>query len=847
VTNLSGWLPKPAGKLGPIRAGADGHLYGGSERIRFFGVNICFGANFPRKADAEKVAGRLAKFGINVVRFHHMDNRAFPDGIRARNVAHNRDLDAEALDRLDYFIAQLKRQGIYANLNLLVSRPFNAADGLPAAIERIPWKDRHAAGFFHAPMIELQKEYARKLLSHRNPYTELTYAEDPAVAFIEINNENGLIHGWLGNEVDRLPGEFLADLQRQWNSWLQRRYRSTDLVRKAWELKEEPLGDELLMNAAFDNGTQHWRLERHEKAEASAAVSDDVPPSFRAASRAAKSVRVAITRPSSDSWHVQFHQAGLKVDAKRPYTFTFWAKADKPLTATVVTNQAHPPWQRLGLSVPISLTTEWQEFRFVFEPTANDDNARVGISDLARHTGTIWLVGPSFRPGGIIGLHSDERLETGTMKPFEHARFGERTAAGQRDWLRFLWETEDNYWETMRRYLKDDLKVRAVVIGTIVGCSTPNLMARFDAVDSHAYWHHPSFPGRPWDPEDWFVTNRSMVNETGGTLPGLAFRRVLGKPHCVTEYNHAAPNTFGSEGFLLLAAYGALQDWDALYAFSYSHRRDDWGPGRISGFFDIDQHPTKMVSLVPAMALFMRGDVKPAEKAIVVGLDKEHEVDALRKARSWDLVHAGHLGVSRPAALIHRVAIATGGTEKPANAIGNDSAREKPFYESDTKELAWDLRTPMRGVVTVNTFKSRAAIGYSGGKRFDLGGVVIEPGATSQDGWSAITVTALDGTLASGPARVLITATGYVQNTDMVWKNAEKTSVGRNWGKAPSLVEGIPARITLPLSADRAQAWALGERGERKTALAVQASDDGKAQINLGTPAQTLWYEVSCR
>jgi len=42
---------------------------------------------------------------------------------------------------------------------------------------------------------------------------------------------------------------------------------------------------------------------------------------------------------------------------------------------------------------------------------------------------------------------------------------------------------------------------------------------------------------------------------------------------------------------VLLAAYGALQDWDAIYAFAYSHRKD-WDARRIPGFFDIDQHPT---------------------------------------------------------------------------------------------------------------------------------------------------------------------------------------------------------------------------------------------------------------
>lgn len=95
LTDLSGWLEAPAGKRGFIHAEKDGHLYAGRQRIRFFGVNFCFGANFPRHDDAEKIAARLAKFGINVVRFHHMDMQPFPGGIRARDDKSTRQLDPE--------------------------------------------------------------------------------------------------------------------------------------------------------------------------------------------------------------------------------------------------------------------------------------------------------------------------------------------------------------------------------------------------------------------------------------------------------------------------------------------------------------------------------------------------------------------------------------------------------------------------------------------------------------------------------------------------------------------------------------------------------------------------------
>jgi hypothetical protein len=842
VTDLSGWLHKPAGKFGPVRAGKDGHLYASDKRVRFFGVNLCFGANFPRKEDAKKVAARLAKFGVNAVRFHHMDMFAFPAGIRARKAAGTGDLDPAALDRLDYFFAELKRHGIYADLNLLVSRPFAKGDGLPEEIESVGWKERHVAGFFDPKVLKLQKEYARKLLTHRNPYTKLTYAEDPAVAFVEINNENGLIHAWLGRQVERLPDVFLRELHKQWNAWLRQRHSTTAKLRRAWGVKEDKPGPEMLANATFAAGVKGWNLERHGTAKASAAAGDDLPAALRGSSPAPMSMLLSVTQSGTEGWHVQFNQSGLKVRTGRAYTLTFWAKADKPRSVSAELGQAHAPWKNLGLAAEVKLGVSWKQFRFVFLPSAAEANARVGFSGLARQTGKVWLAGVSFRPGGTVGLGPKERLEDGSVELCQRSRFGERTAEGQRDWLRFLGETEGAYWQALRRYLKEDLKVRGVVVGTIVGCSTPNLMARLDAVDTHAYWQHPHFPHRPWDPADWTVANRTMVNEPGGTLPGLALRRIVGKPHLVTEYNHAAPNTYGAEGFLLLAAYGALQDWDAVFAFAYAHG-GDWDARRIKGFFDIDQHPVKMATLPAAVALFVRGDVKPARKQVVAALGKEKEVDALRTAGPWELVHAGHVGVPREAALVHRVALATEGV-KPEPDAAKPERPAGPRYAADTGELLWDLGKKGRGVVTVNTPKSKAVIGYGGGKRFDLGGVVVAPGATRQDGWCAVTLTVTEGGLSSGAARLLITAVGEAENTGMKWKSAAHDSVGRDWGKAPSVVEGIPVRITLPRKA--ARAWVLDGRGQRKAALPVQVSG-GKAVLSLGPERRTLWYEVELK
>ncbi len=844
ITDISHLSDKPAGKEGFVGVGRDGHLYSGGKRIRFLGVNLCFGACFPRKEDSEKIARRIAKYGINIVRFHHMDMGTFPVGIRDPRTKDTRRLHPEALDRLDYLIYQLKRNGIYTNLNLLVSRPFNAADGLPPEIESLDWKERHIVGFFYEPVIELQKEYARNLLTHRNPYTNTTYAEEPAVAFVEINNENGLIHSWLGYQVDRLPSVFLKELQRQWNQWLRRRYATTEAVKRAWQVKEEPPGDELLINGGFTDGLKNWVLEQHEGAKAEASV-ERFPEGPDGPTVALK---VRVLQKGRQGWHIQLNQPGLTVEPGVPYTLTFWARSERDRTISVGIKEAHSPWNDLGFRTNVPVTKLWSRFEFSFLLAQGDSNARVDVSGLGEAEGTFWFAGFSFKKGGTVGLNPDEKIEAGSVEIVLRGQQGRRTIHAQKDWITFLWQTEERYWRTIADFIKGELNYRGLVIGTIVGCSTPNLMAKLDAVDTHAYWQHPIFPSRPWDADDWIVPNRTMVSVRGGTIPSLALRRVLGKPHSVTEYNHPAPNTYSSEGFLLLAAYASLQDWDAIYAFSYSHRTDDWDLRRIPNFFDIDQHPTKMVTLIPAAVMFRRGDVQPAKKLICVPLPKDAEQQILLTANPWDLVHAGHLKVPGPLALVHRIAMATEGIPVPKGAERPGAQQVDGPIVSDTGELMWDLSDPTGGVVTINSERSKAVIGFAGGRIFKLGWLQIEGVRSLQDDWVAVTVTEMEAGRSPGRdrsrvRRLLITATGYAENTNMVWKTPDRSSVGRQWGDPPSLVEGIGAQIKVAFSARTAKAWALDERGQRRKEVPVTVGN-GVVSLRLGPEWRTLWYEL---
>jgi hypothetical protein len=214
--DVSFLLDAPAGKHGFIQV-TNGHLAtADGQRIRFWGVNITDWSKgsrqIPSKNDAAFVAATLARFGIDCARFQFLDLEA-PRGLIDSHAPGSRTLDADQLDKEDFFIAELEKRGIYIDFNLLVGRPFKAADGVQDA--NLLRQGAKGTSLFDRRLIELQKEYAQQLLGHRNPYTRLKYTEDPAVAIVEINNENALNIGF------RAPSPFYEqELTEMYNNWL---------------------------------------------------------------------------------------------------------------------------------------------------------------------------------------------------------------------------------------------------------------------------------------------------------------------------------------------------------------------------------------------------------------------------------------------------------------------------------------------------------------------------------------------------------------------------------------------------------------------------------------------------
>ena len=228
ASSVAHLLDAPAGKHGFVRVEGNEFVTDAGP-IRFNGTNLTGPANFPEHDVADRLAARFARLGINCVRLHFMDTwyKNFMDRPRQcildDDSKTQRKLSPAQLDKLDYLIAAFKKRGIYVNMNLHVGRTLDERDGVPKGS---PWANK-TVGQFYPRCIELQKEYAHDLLTHVNKYTGNAYTDEPAVAMIEISNEDrGLVVIRRHMGIKKLAKPFQNELERQWNEWLKKKYHS---------------------------------------------------------------------------------------------------------------------------------------------------------------------------------------------------------------------------------------------------------------------------------------------------------------------------------------------------------------------------------------------------------------------------------------------------------------------------------------------------------------------------------------------------------------------------------------------------------------------------------------------
>jgi len=852
------WTPPggftPAGDSGQVRVSEDVFVDGTGKVLRFWGVNLPFDANFPKKEDAERFALRLRSFGINVVRLHFVDTRIWG---KYEKLGH-RKMDEERLDQLDWFIYQLKKVGIYSNINLHVGRVLDSRDGNFPETQKLP-KFQKGVNAFVPEMVELQKEYARDLLTHVNPYTKKAYTEEPCVAFVEINNEDSVVCEWNCGSLEQLPDFYTRILQARWNAWLAERYKTTEALREAWGAIDLEPGEEMIPDGSFTSAetfrNSPWNLEKGSESEAEVHV-DEV----------AQTLKIDVKKASKTNWNPQFYLTKAPIEEGVPYTVSFRIRTSKPKRATFYFMEHHPAYRYI--SRPIQIKTDWQTVEMTLIPKFSDSNVRLGFAQL---DGEVELDDFSVRRGGKIGPGKDEKLENGSVR-LVSSRRENAMPRQKRDFHDFLLDLDDGYWREMYVFLKDELKVQAPIAGTQLRYGSTFAQARMDYCDIHSYWCHPYWPGKDWDQNDWIVENKPYVNAflKSGNLPDLAHCRVVGKPFTLSEYNHPWPNFYSAEGFPMAAVVGAFQNWSAIYAYAWSHRGDHRDG---LSFFDQTENACQLVHLPACVNLFVRGDLRSVETLkdvprAVRPMSKKAEYEFTAKHLNGYHRWFGWLGHDHS-----EVIEAYTGTE-----LVPDS-REIPYIEapdSDRKtlhaptgEIDWNGEDPENAWFRADTPRTKLFTGFLTPNCEGLAsGEALAETVTFQDGTKLeIAPTLLDWATVSltqtSETRWLLAATGFMANTDGDFreygqpeavslsheeltklKGKHLTSLQR--GKMPRLCEGVKLTLTLPVPAGKTvRAWALDGDAKRKEAVPVKRVSESAVQIEC--ERQTLWYEIEAR
>jgi len=275
------------------------------------------------------------------------------------------------------------------------------------------------------------------------------------------------------------------------------------------------------------------------------------------------------------------------------------------------------------------------------------------------------------------------------------------------------------------------------------------------------------------------------------------------------------------------ASIASLQDWDAIYAYTYLDFSARWDADHLLGFFDLAGNPAALSFLPVAALAFRKGLVEPSPIVPRLTLPATREKDpplvgegAL--AKLWTA-----MGVPPSRVSSSRLEVA------PVRPHGNPAPKVVP--DEPASWIHWNSAAPAPTFM-VRAPALRVAAGKIAGTAFDLGDVHFAVGDLPR-GDASIALVALDGRPLSLSKEMLLVAVARVENSGMTW-NADRTGL-TSWGHGPAVAEFVPLTVTLPWTQLRAER--LDPAGGVAAPLAVSREADGRSSLRLDHQP-SLWF-----
>lgn len=238
VIDADSYLDAPAGKHGYVQMNQDKLLFEDGTPIKFWGVNIHTRNPFTSNANADKWTKYLVKYGINAVRLHK-----FIRGLTWKRKK-NDDFNPALLDSFDYFHARLRNAGIYvAWSGIWGFFPNNGDSSTLLAYKEIASSGKTGLPSLAGSTIALVNTATdlqnlsigavTGMLNHTNPYTGVKYANDPALACIELQNEDDIFYSTTKKKIEECP-TYKKKFCEHYSDWLYKKYGSQKKLEKAW-------------------------------------------------------------------------------------------------------------------------------------------------------------------------------------------------------------------------------------------------------------------------------------------------------------------------------------------------------------------------------------------------------------------------------------------------------------------------------------------------------------------------------------------------------------------------------------------------------------------------------------
>ncbi len=671
---------RASGDLFYLDADEDGVMDDDESPIRFWGTNLARWGAYPDATTQLAIVNRLAKMGMNLVRFHWIDygrsNSDRPDALEDQggiwcscdraldpverytcvpltgdpdNADYYADacdngldctasqfcgLDRKRLEDLNHFVRELGKNGIYSNMNLLTgwiipkSVDFQIlwdqhaeALGLPERPGLVDLKGQLPSRSRYLPQIHpiaalTLQAYATRLLTHRPTDEVGSLVEKRALAQVETINENNLFSGWAGGCL---------------------RHRSP---RRDVTCPDYPIADVLL-----ETLQARW-------------------------------IDYLLTKYPAPG---ELEQA--------------WADDDGRIAeCEELDGKLQDEWSG-GVPVRLDLLS----------------------GELARNC----------LPAEDAPLADSRRL-LDTWAFIEHVEreFYEELAEVLRE------DAGVNALLTGSQFMG-------------VGAPTLKTREAMDYTDTHGYWNHAGptaeVPQRSLlalidGIEDKRNGGRiALPDKEGSATPILRYARnkVRGKPMTVSEHNTAFPS---EQRFLLpvlLASYGGFQEWAAVEHFRYFAVLDDWKAGPLTDHFGLSRNTMDQILLAVAGLVFTRGDVSPGDDDQRVCIPYQEEDEQYRReaiaAAYQEPFDCGddsscvldpdyaHYELATDEDTMHRLPY----LHRVERALNGECAGPAPGpvpterrYVSDTGQLTIDRTDPDRVLFSVDTERTAIVAGH---------------------------------------------------------------------------------------------------------------------------------------